>query len=156
MIFSKILALPLAAAFFPVASAAPDAEADGTLSSRATTFSNMLVIILENTDFSAAIADPNLKAFASTGVLFNNWLAFGHPSQPNYIAMTSGSANGITSDTTTTINVKNIVDLLDAKGLTWKSYQEDWPGNCFTGTSSGKYFRSILHHYFEFEVHVTN
>ena len=145
MIFSKILALPVAAAFLSAASAAPAAEADGTLSGRATTFSNMLLIILENTDFSAAIADPNLKAFANTGVLFSNWLAFTHPSQPNYIAMTSGSANGVTSDSTTTINVRNIADLLEAKGLTWKSYQENWPGNCFTGTSSGTYFRSLLH-----------
>jgi len=147
MIFSKILALPVAAAFFSVASAVPAPETDRTLSSRATTFSNMLLIILENTDFSKAFADPNLKAFASTGVLFNNWLAFSHPSQPNYIAMTSGSGNGITSDTSKTINVQNVADLLEAKGLTWKSYQENWPGNCFTGTSSGPYFRSVLHHH---------
>ena len=146
MIFSKILGLPIAAALFSVASAAPAAEADGTLSGRATTFSNMLLIILENTDFSTAFADPNLKAFASTGVLFNNWLAFSHPSQPNYIAMTSGSGNGITSDSSKTINVQSIADLLEAKGLTWKSYQENWPGNCFTGTSSGSYFRSVFHH----------
>ena len=147
MIFSKILALPVAAALFSVASAAPAAEANGTLSGRATTFSNMLLIILENTNYAPALADPNLKAFANSGVLFSNWLAFGHPSQPNYIAMTSGSANGITSDSTTTINVQNVADLLEAKGLTWKSYQENWPGNCFTGTSSGTYYRSAFRHH---------
>jgi len=98
----------------------------------ASTFSNMLLIILENTDYSSAIADPNLRSFASSGVLFSNWDAVGHPSQPNYIALTSGSAHGITSDTSTTIDVKNIIDLLEAKGLTWKSYQENWPGNCYT------------------------
>jgi len=144
MIFSKILALPVISAFFSVASAAPTAEANGTLSGRSTTFSNMLLIILKNTDFSAAFADPNLKAFAASGVLFNNWRAFGHPSQPNYIAMTSGAANGVTSDATVTIKVQNIADLLEAKGLTWKSYQENWPGNCFTGTSSGSYYRSVI------------
>ncbi|KIM81495.1 hypothetical protein PILCRDRAFT_821283 [Piloderma croceum F 1598] len=114
-----------------------------SVTSAATTFSNMLLIILENTDYSSAIADPNLKSFASSGVLFSNWDAIGHPSQPNYIAITSGSTNGVTSDSTITINVKNVADLLETKGLTWKSYQENWPGNCFTGTEStdGLYFR---------------
>ena len=109
----------------------------------ASTFSNILVIILENTDYTAAIADPNLAAFASSGVLFSNWDAIGHPSQPNYIALTSGSTNGVTNDNPITINVQNVVDLLEAKGLTWKSYQENWPGNCFTGTESsdGLYWR---------------
>lgn len=103
----------------------------------------MLLVILENTDYSVAIADPNLKAFANSGVLFSNWLAIGHPSQPNYIAMTSGSTNGIKNDNSKTINVQNVADILEAQGLTWKSYQEDWPGNCFTGavSSNNLYFR---------------
>ena len=137
----KILALPIAAGFFSLTSAAPAAQTNGTLSGRGTTFSNILVIILENTNYNKAYADPHLRAFADSGVIFTNWLAYGHPSQPNYIAMTSGSANGITTDAAVTINVQNIVDLLEAKGLTWKSYQENWPGNCFTGTSSGPYYR---------------
>ncbi|KIM39457.1 hypothetical protein M413DRAFT_446962 [Hebeloma cylindrosporum] len=141
MIFSKIVALPVAAALFSVASAAPSANANATLSSRATTFSNMLLIILENTNFAPAYADPNLKSFANSGIIYNNWLAYGHPSQPNYIAMTSGSANGVTTDASVTIDVQNIADLLEAKGLTWKSYQENWPGPCYTGTSSGPYYR---------------
>ena len=116
--------------------------------SAASTFSNMLLIILENTNYQSAIADPNLKAFASSGVLFSNWLAIGHPSQPNYIAMTSGSTNGITSDNSKTINVMNIADLLEAKGLTWKSYQENWPGNCFTGTVSSDNLYYRLANYF--------
>ena len=111
--------------------------------SAASTFSNMLLIILENTDYSVAITDPNLQAFASSGVLFSNWDAIGHPSQPNYIALTSGSTNGIKNDNSKTINVPNVADLLEAKGLTWKSYQENWPGNCFTGSVSqdNLYFR---------------
>jgi hypothetical protein len=132
MIFSKIFI----SAVMAIASA----------TSAASSFSNMLVIILENTDYSSAIADPHLAAFASSGVLFSNWNAVSHPSQPNYIAMTSGAINGVTSDTSKTIDVQNIVDLLEAKGLTWKSYQENWPGNCFTGTVSSNhlYYRSVL------------
>lgn len=135
MIFSKLF-VPSIMAF---ALAAPATAA----------FSNMLLIILENTDYSSAIADPNLSSFAQSGVLFSNWRAIGHPSQPNYIAMTSGATNGITSDSPKTINVQNLVDLLEAKGLSWKSYQENWPGNCFTGTvsSDNLYFRSASNHH---------
>lgn len=129
MIFFKLF-IPLLSAIVPAALAT-------------SAFSNMLLIILENTDFSSATADPNLQSFANSGVLFSNWVAIGHPSQPNYIAMTSGSANGVTSDSSVTLNVQNIVDLLEAKGLSWKSYQENWPGGCFTGTvsSDNLYFR---------------
>jgi len=137
MIFSKVF-VPAVAALVSVVSAIPTGSSSVT-----STFSNMLLIILENTDYDSAIADPNLKSFASSGVLFSNWVAIGHPSQPNYVAITSGATNGISSDSTKTIDVKNLADLLEAKGKTWKSYQENWPGNCFTGTESsdGLYFR---------------
>ena len=109
----------------------------------ASTFTNMLVIILENTNYASALADPHLQAFANSGVLFSNWNAISHPSQPNYIAMTSGAINGVTSDAIKTIDVQNIVDLLEAHGLSWKTYQENWPGNCFTGSvsSDNLYYR---------------
>ena len=121
----------------------PAIVALASAASAASSFKSMLLIILENTDYGSAIVDPNLKSFADSGVLFSNWDAIGHPSQPNYIAMTSGDPNGITSDSSQTIDVANIADLLEAKSLTWKSYQENWPGDCFTGIMSldGKYWR---------------
>ena len=110
------------------------------------TFDNMLVILLENTDYSDAVADPNLQAFASTGILYTNWKAISHPSEPNYIAMITGDTQGITDDKEYTLNVQSVVDLLEAKSLTWKAYQENWPGNCFTGmvSSDNLYYRSGL------------
>jgi hypothetical protein len=39
------------------------------------------------------------------------------------------------------INSTNIVDLLEAKGLTWKAYVQGFPGRCFAGKSSGSYVR---------------
>lgn len=112
-------------------------------------FNNMLLIILENVDYRSAIADPNLQAFASSGVLFDNWRAITHPSQPNYIAMTSGAINGVRSDASKTISVNNIADLLETKGLTWKSYQENWPGSCFTGAVSSDrlYYRLVYNRF---------
>lgn len=131
--FSKFLIIP---AFAAIASAIPTPRATSS-------FSNMLLIIFENTDYANAVADPNFSAFASAGKLFTNWEAVSHPSQPNYIGITSGDLNGVTSDSSITINVKNVADLLEAKGLTWKSYQENWPGKCSTVTKSSDslYFR---------------
>src|SRR5207248_8266258 len=47
-----------------------------------------------------------------------------HPSQPNYIAATSGSTNGVADDNDTTIDVPNIVDQLEAKSKTWTAYMQ--------------------------------
>jgi len=33
------------------------------------------------------------------------------------------------------------VDLLEAKGLDWRAYMEDFPGKCATDKSVGKYYR---------------
>lgn len=56
-----------------------------------------------------------------------------------------GSNFGITSDDYYNIpaNVTNLFDLLEAKGLTWKSYQEDIPSTCWTDfiSDDGLYVR---------------
>lgn len=42
--------------------------------------------------------------------------------------MISGSTKGTKEDDESNINRKTIVDLLEAKGISWKTYQEDYPG----------------------------
>ncbi|KAI9204420.1 phosphoesterase [Polychytrium aggregatum] len=98
-----------------------------------------MIILLENQDYSAAVAASYMSSLLQSGTLLSNYLAITHPSQPNYIALVSGSTNGVTSDSSVNLNVKNIADLLEAKGLTWKNYAE--VGGCFTGSTSGKYAR---------------
>jgi len=102
------------------------------------------VIVLENTDYNTAMADTYLgTTLTSKGRLLTNYLAIGHPSQPNYIAMVSGSTNGISNDTPKDVNAKNIVDLLEAKGVSWGAYDEDYTGSCnkATSLSGGLYYR---------------
>ena len=55
-----------------------------------------------------------------------NYYGVTHPSQPNYIAATSGSTNGVTADTDTTIDVPNIVDQLESHGKSWKAYMQSY------------------------------
>jgi len=104
-------------------------------------FDRAIFVVFENTNYSTALQQPFFKKLADNGALFTNFFALVHPSQGNYVALTSGDLNGVDSDKRFDVNVDNVVDLLEAKCLTWKVYAENYPGHCFTGMSSGDYGR---------------
>src|SRR5712692_5231292 len=90
-------------------------------------YQHVFVIMMENTGFDSLIGNPNapwINKAAQTYGLATNYFGVTHPSQPNYIAATSGSTNGVTNDNDTTINVPNIVDQIEASGRTWKAYMQ--------------------------------
>lgn len=100
-------------------------------------FKRVFIVVLENGNADAALKQPNIKAFADRGVRFSQWMAATHPSQPNYLAMTSGNTWDVTDDRKVTLDVRSIADLLEEKGLSWKAYAENYPGNCFLGAGKG-------------------
>ncbi|KAJ3411081.1 hypothetical protein HDV05_002751 [Chytridiales sp. JEL 0842] len=103
---------------------------------------NVLTIILENQDFSQVMKDSYLgTTLPSKGFLLTNMYGTTHPSQPNYIAMTAGDTLRVTSNDAVNLDRSFLVDLLEDKGISWKAYQEDYPGNCFTGRKNNKYYR---------------
>ncbi len=104
-------------------------------------FDRAIIVVFENTNYADAMKQPFFKHLADIGANFSNFTALTHPSQGNYIALTSGSVNGVTGDGNYDLNVTNVADLLEAKGLTWKVYAEAFPGHCYSGGSSGKYAR---------------
>ena len=104
-------------------------------------FKKVMVVVFENTDFAVALNQPFFAKLAHEGALLTNFTAEIHPSQGNYIAMISGDTQGVTNDKTMDLSGKTLVDLLEAKGKTWKVYLEGYPGNCFTGSISGNYAR---------------
>lgn len=104
-------------------------------------FDHVIFVVFENTDYVDAVAEPNFAAFAKSGAIFTQAFAEVHPSQPNYIALTSGSTKGVFLDFPVDLKVEHIGDLLEAKGLTWKAYAEDYPGNCYTGSAKKSYVR---------------
>lgn len=77
----------------------------------------------------------NLAAFAKQGILLNNYYAITHPSQPNYIVAAGASTHDADDDSTYNfpVSVKTIVDLLEAKSVSWSLYQEDMPYAGFKG-----------------------
>ncbi len=108
-------------------------------------FEHVLIVVMENADYSTAIIQPYFKQLASEGTLFTNYFGVAHPSYPNYLAMVAGTTFGIRDDGQVTLDQTNLVDLLEKAGLTWKFYAEQYPANqCFTGAVRGDYARKHL------------
>jgi phosphatidylinositol-3-phosphatase len=92
-------------------------------------FQHVFIIMMENTGFDALIGNTNapfINAAAANYGLATNAFGVTHPSQPNYIAATSGSTHGVADDSDTTIDVANIVDQLEGVGKTWKAYMQSY------------------------------
>ncbi|MBX2994873.1 MAG: hypothetical protein KF681_08625 [Bdellovibrionaceae bacterium] len=104
-------------------------------------FNRAIIVIFENTEYGRTIQQPFFKSLADQGANFDQMYAISRPSQPNYFALTSGTTNNVQTNNNVDLDLTNIVDLLEARGLTWKAYVEDYPEKCFTGKSSGGYAR---------------
>jgi phospholipase C len=66
-----------------------------------------------------------------------------HPSEPNYIFLESGSSQGVLDDgppSSHLLTAPHLTGLLNAAGVSWKSYQEDISGTSCPLTTAGKYF----------------
>jgi phosphatidylinositol-3-phosphatase len=72
-----------------------------------------------------------LTSLASANSLATHYTAITHPSEPNYIALTSGSTSGITSDGNCCFQLSgsNIIDRIEVSGRTWKVFAEDASGS---------------------------
>jgi hypothetical protein len=105
-------------------------------------FSHIIVIIFENKEMSNIIGNstlPDINNLARQYALLTNYYAVSHPSLPNYIALTSGDTQGITSDCTDCfVKQENLMDQIERSGRTWKAYMEDMPAPCSLG-DNGKY-----------------
>jgi len=105
-------------------------------------FDNIITILLENADYSSVMRDSSFKQITSTGVLLSNYNAITHPSQPNYVAMIYGDESMVSGDDNVNIKGTNLIDLLESKGIEWKTYQENYNGKCDTrATNNGLYAR---------------
>ena len=106
---------------------------------------HIVIVIEENKSFSQVIGNhkaPYINELAKRGALFTQSHGVTHPSQPNYIALFSGSTHGITSNVSPqTLSGDNLASLLQAKGLSFTSYSESLPQAGFDGDYYGYYRR---------------
>lgn len=140
--------LPILASLIGTSAAMPLSLMHPTLHPRNNTpihganFQSWGFLILENTDFATAAANPTFKQIASmnNNKLLTNYHGVAHPSLPNYLATVAGTDFGITDDGAPSSHnetAQSIFDLLEAAGVTWKLYAENYPGDCFTGATDG-------------------
>src|SRR5437773_155212 len=80
---------------------------------------------------SSSIPSPYLTTLAQTDGFNTHYTGISHPSEPNYVALFGGSTLGISSDGNCCfqLNAPNLVDRLEAAGLTWKAFAEDASGS---------------------------
>ncbi len=90
---------------------------------------------MENKEYGSIVgskAAPYENSLIARYGLATQFYAETHPSEPNYIALTSGSLNGTNSDGYYNLNVPNVFDQIEAAGRTWHVYAQGYPGNCYT------------------------
>lgn len=106
---------------------------------------HIVVVIEENKSFAQIIGNreaPYINELAKRGALFTRSYGVTHPSQPNYLALFSGSTHGITSNACSLdLSGDNLASLLQAKGLSFTSYAESMPQAGYDGCIYGAYMR---------------
>ncbi len=89
------------------------------------------IIVLENHSEHSVINDPNAPFITSLAQKFGeaaSYFGVTHPSEPNYVAMISGSNWFINNDNPANrFDHTNLVDELDAAGIPWGAYMEALP-----------------------------
>ena len=106
---------------------------------------HVVVVIEENhpyQDIIGSTAAPYLNSLADQGASFTESYAVAHPSEPNYLALFSGSTQGLTDDSCPhTFSGPTLGSELLASGRTFAGYSESMPTTGYTGCDSGDYAR---------------
>jgi hypothetical protein len=109
-------------------------------------FDHIVIVMEENHSFNEIIGSssaPYINSLApAQGALFTQSFAVAHPSQPNYVALFSGSTQGLTSDSCPhTFSANNLGNELRTAGLSYTSFSETMPADGSTVCTSGTYAR---------------
>ena len=108
---------------------------------------HVLVIVMENKNYDQVRTAPYIAQLLTRGASFSNYRAIMHPSQPNYVALWSGSTQNVMNNqcpaSGTPWMAENLGHLCEAKGLEWRSYAEELPAAGATDcqAASGLYSR---------------
>jgi phosphatidylinositol-3-phosphatase len=105
--------------------------------------SHVVLLVMENKEGSSVIGTAAARYLTglarASGVALNSF-GVRHPSLPNYIALVSGSTQGIASDCTScTANGPNLADQLERAQRTWMAYLEGLPRACARPARAGRY-----------------
>jgi hypothetical protein len=128
-------------------SSAPTASAPTSSAPKAglPTPQHVLVVVFENHGFGSVLGSadaPYLNSLAATGTTLTDAHGVRHPSEPNYLALFSGSTQGVIDDACPlTFPTPNLAAQLLAAGHTFAGYSEDLPATGSTVCDAGNYAR---------------
>jgi len=137
--------LPVIALIFVLAGCGSDGGGADTSTSassaQASSAGHVFVIVMENRNYDQALAEPYTASLASQYAVANDYHAVGHPSGPNYLALTSGSTWGMDMATGDKYRAlpsgEDIGSELTSADIPWKAYMEDMgPEGCFDTSKS--------------------
>ena len=125
---------------------APNAGPAAANAAALPSIAHVTVVMMENRDYASVIGVPDApyinKTLAPAGALLTNSHAVSHPSEPNYLAIFSGSVQGVSSDDCPlNFSAPNLGQELIAAGKTFRGYSESMPGNGYTGCDANSYAR---------------
>ena len=90
-----------------------------------------IVVVVEEDRASGALGDPNMPYFnqlAQGGLVYSNSHGLTHPSVPNYLALYSGSTQGVTDNNPNhSFSGPNLAKSLNTAGLSFTGYAESLP-----------------------------
>jgi len=138
---SRTAAAPTSA---PGAATSP-ASGSATSAGAVPRFDHIVVVVLENHAFTQIIgrsSAPYLNSLAERGAVLTRSYGITYPSQPNYLALFSGSTQGLTDNSCPhNFTGPNLAAALLAAGHSFIGYSEDLPEAGYTRCSSGAYAR---------------
>ncbi len=106
---------------------------------------HIVIVIEENKAIQQIIGNPNapyINSLAQRGMLFTESYGVTHPSQPNYLALFSGSTHNITNDACLLeLSGDNLASNLLSRNLSFVSYAETMPEGSYLGCMFGSYMR---------------
>jgi hypothetical protein len=94
------------------------------------------IIVMENRSLSAILGAtdmPYLDGLMRRFGLATAYTGVAHPSEPNYMALFSGSTQGVQDDGVHEISAPTLADQVEASGRDWRVYAQNVPPGCFTG-----------------------
>ena len=115
------------------AAAHPAARPCGGLRTPPSRFRHVIWIVLENRSYGQIIGSPDapyLNALARACGLAADYSAISHPSLPNYIALTSGSTQGIADDDGPAAHRLSAPSIFSQLGGGWRALAESMPAPC--------------------------
>ena len=106
---------------------------------------HVMVAVFENENAGSildASAAPYLNTLARQGMVLADSHGVAHPSEPNYLALFSGSTHGVTGDPCpVNLSGENLATELTQAGRSFVGYSEGLPEAGWTGCESGEYAR---------------